>query len=258
MPGIGGAAKQLGHGRDSLHQAVLAAVLARTPLALAQGLDMLGDLDLGGLVVAAHMFGQHQRTVHNAHPLCAGQHAQAALHMGVGDGVVVQIKAHIGRLARVHLHALLQRVGIIWQGHQAGPLFVQGGLDADLRVFGPSPVRGGPLAPGARLGVELVYIAKLAGSKEVLPDVAYRALHAPLLVATCHGHRTRLKAVVGGKGQVLRVKANGVAHALEHGAFEVVAQDHAGHTTKGLKGQHMAAQKAVHAGVEEEVQEDAP
>ena len=44
--------------------------------------------------------------------------------------------------------------------------------------------------------------------------------------------------------------------ALEHGALEVVVEQHAGHTAEGREGLDVAAQEAVHASVEEEAQED--
>ena len=124
------------------------------------------------------------------------------------------------------------------------------------RPFSFSNRRPGDPSPG--LGVEVIHIGEGAGGKEVLADVANRSLHAPLLVAARHGHGTRLKAVVAGKGQILGVEANGVAYTLQHGALEVVAQDDAWHTTPGFKGQEVAAKKAVHARGQTEVQEDAP
>ena len=65
----------------------------------------------------------------------------------------------------------------------------------------------------------------------------------------------------GSEGQQVGVEADGRAagliHALEHGALEVVVQQHAGHAAEGSEGQHMAQQEAVHAGVQAEAQEDA-
>ena len=78
----------------------------------------------------------------------------------------------------------------------------------------------------------------------------------PFSLPRADGHRARLEAVVGGQGQQRRVEADRVALALEHGALEVVVQQHPGHAAEGGEGRDMAAQEAVHAGVEEEAQED--
>ena len=48
-----------------------------------------------------------------------------------------------------------------------------------------------------------------------------------------------------------------MVHALEHGTLQVVVQQHPGYATEGGEGQHMAAQEAVHTGVQAEAQEDA-
>ena len=53
------------------------------------------------------------------------------------------------------------------------------------------------------------------------------------------------------------MEADGVANALEHGALQVVVQQHPGHAAEGSKCQHVATQEAVHAGVQAEAQEDA-
>lgn len=61
-----------------------------------------------------------------------------------------------------------------------------------------------------------------------------------------------------GKCQVLRVEAYGWTYALQDSAFKVITQDDPGHAAPGLKRQDMTEQEAVHAGVQREVQEDAP
>ena len=61
---------------------------------------------------------------------------------------------------------------------------------------------------------------------------------------------------MAGQGQQRRVEADGVAHAFDHGALEVVVQQYPRHAAEGDEGQGVAAQEAVHAGVQEEAQED--
>jgi len=60
---------------------------------------------------------------------------------------------------------------------------------------------------------------------------------------------------VAGQGQQHRVEADRITLALEHGALEVVVQQHPGQAQCG-EGLDVAAQEAVHAGIEEEAQED--
>ena len=63
---------------------------------------------------------------------------------------------------------------------------------------------------------------------------------------------------MGCKGQVLRIEPDGIAHALQHGALEVVRKNDPGNTAPGLKCQNVATQEAVHLGVQAEVQKNAP
>ena len=62
--------------------------------------DMGGVLDLRAAVLAAPMAGEDRRRRRAMRTsLGIGQHRQGAPHMGVRDGVVVQVEADIGRLA---------------------------------------------------------------------------------------------------------------------------------------------------------------
>src|SRR6185369_13473270 len=54
-------------------------------------------------------------------------------------------------------------------------------------------------------------------------------LDAALLVAPRYGHRPWLEAVVHGECEQQRVEANRMAHALEHGALEIVVEDDVRH-----------------------------
>ena len=112
--------------------------------------------------------------------------------------------------------------------------------------------------PQIGLGVEVAQIGEGARWPEVLAHVANGTLHAALLVTPGHGHRARLEVVVAGKRQQLGREADGIALALQYGTLEVVVQQHPGQTTPALKGLAVGAQKALHARVQREAQEDAP
>jgi hypothetical protein len=61
-----------------------------------------------------------------------------------------------------------------------------------------------------------------------------------------------------GEEQELGVEDNRVAHALEHDAFKVVVQEGSGQPAKCDERLDMAAQEAVHLGVEAKAQEHSP
>ena len=54
------------------------------------------------------------------------------------------------------------------------------------------------------------------------------------------------------------MKADGVALAFEHGAFQIIVQQHPRQPAPGLEGRLMAAQKAGHAGIGKEAQQNLP
>ena len=87
---------------------------------------MVRNLDLYALVIAAEMLGQDSGAIEHAHPVCIGQHRDSASDMGVGNGIVIEVKPDVGRLGNLHLDTRIHRVGIHGQGHQAGRLSFKG------------------------------------------------------------------------------------------------------------------------------------
>ena len=85
--------------RYRLCEVVGTAVAACGVLVLDQGLDVAGVLDLRPLVVAAAMTSEHLRAIDDAHLVRIGQHREQALHLGVRDGIIVEVEAHIRGLA---------------------------------------------------------------------------------------------------------------------------------------------------------------
>src|SRR6202162_2746638 len=96
-----------------MREAVGAAVLAGGMFLLDQGLDMGGVLDLGALVVTASMTGEDVLAIDNAYLMGIGEHGERAPHVGVGDGIIIQIETDIWRLAGGDGHPLEQWVGVI-------------------------------------------------------------------------------------------------------------------------------------------------
>ncbi len=83
-----------------------------------QGRDVFGPLDLLPPIEAAGMRGDHRLTIENADVIQTGGHGERAGHAGVRDRVVVEVEAHIRRLAGRHGLDLVGRKGIAGQGQQ--------------------------------------------------------------------------------------------------------------------------------------------
>ena len=130
--------------------------------------------------------------IDDAHLVRIGQHREQAPHLGVRDGIVVEVEADIGGLAGLHRHALDERIGVVRQRQQPGRLLGEGLADADGVLSGAAAIRRDAAAPVLGLGIEVVEIVDGAGREEVVAHIADGALDAALLVAARHRHRTRL------------------------------------------------------------------
>jgi hypothetical protein len=53
------------------------------------------------------------RAIDDAHLVRIGQHREQALHLGVRDGIIIEVEAHIRGLAGLHRHALDERIGVV-------------------------------------------------------------------------------------------------------------------------------------------------
>ena len=95
---LGGADQQGLACGSRLRQPISGAVLASGALFSDEILDMGGVFDLCALVVTALMPGKNLLAIGDADLMWIGKHRQRALHMGVRDGIVVQIEPDIRRL----------------------------------------------------------------------------------------------------------------------------------------------------------------
>ena len=144
-------------------------------------LDVAGLLDLRAAVVAAPVRGDDGAAIEDAYSLDGGEYLEGAAHVGVRDGVVVQVEAYVGGLVGVHDDPLGSRERLIGQGEQMRPL----GLEA-LAHRAAAILRAGPLgrlagAPGERLGVQILQIGEASRGEEAFPNKADGALDAPLI-----------------------------------------------------------------------------
>ena len=170
------------------------------------------------------------------------------------DRVVVEIEAHVRRLAGRHRLDLVGREGISRQRQQALSLLGECLTDRQRFVLRAAALAGATEHPRIGLRIEVIQIVERAAGEEGIADIADRPLHAPLLVAPRHGHRAGIVMVVAGQSQQRRMEANDVAAAFKHGALEIVVERDTRATTPGGDGADMAAQEILHVGAEVEAQ----
>ena len=91
--------QQLTACRHRLHQMTGAAMRGGLMLMRDQGRDVLGDFDLLPAVITAPMGGDHGLAIEDAYLIQAGDDAERARHAGMRDRIVIQVEAHVGRLA---------------------------------------------------------------------------------------------------------------------------------------------------------------
>jgi hypothetical protein len=112
--------------------------------------------------------------------------------MGVRDRIVVQVEAHVGRLADLHGEEQLTRVWILRQREQAGLFAPEGLAHGDRGFFAAGPLGSGTRALVCSLRIEIVEVRESASGKEALTYEADCPFNSALLVAPCDGHRTGL------------------------------------------------------------------
>jgi len=154
----------------------------------------------------------------------AARFLAAFAYLGVGHGVIVQVKAHIGRLAHMGHQAFFDNKWIGGQGQQPGLLLDKRLAHRQRPVLRTQTLVSLAHTPQIGLGVEVGQIGEGACWPEVLAHVTDGALHATLLVASGHGHRAWLEVVVACKRQQLWREADGIALALQHRTLEIVIE----------------------------------
>ena len=188
-------------------------------------LDVAGLLDLRAAIVAPRVRGDDRAAIENAYGLDGGEHLEGAAHVGVRDGVVVEVKAYVGGLVGVHDHPLGSRERLIGQSEQMRTLGLEALAHRAAAVLRAGPLGRFTLAPGERLGVQILEIGEASRGEEAFPNKADGALDAPLLVAAGNGHGTRLETVMGSECEQRGVEADGLPAALENSAAKVLCVD---------------------------------
>ena len=187
-----------------------------------------------------------------------GQHRQHPPHLRMRHRIVVQVEADIGCLADLDRDAFEQRRGIVRQRQQARRLVGEHVAHRAVRLARTPPVGGQATAPVIGLGIEVIKVGEATRGEERAAHVADRAFDAALLIAAGHRDGARLEAILPGEGEQGRMKADRIAAPFQHRTLEIVVEQHTRGATPGGEGAEVAAQEALHPGVQEEAQEDLP
>jgi hypothetical protein len=98
--------------RHRLHQMIGAAMRGGLMLVRGQGREVFGDFDLLAAVKTAFMRGDRGLAIEDAHLIHTGNDGERARHAGVRDRIVIQIEAHVRRLAGADGLDLVGREGV--------------------------------------------------------------------------------------------------------------------------------------------------
>ena len=248
--------KQLPALRNRPRQPVGPPVQTGLMLLFDQGREMRRLLDALPPVVAAPVCRQHRLAIDDTHPERVGDHRQGLLYVLRRHRIVVQVEAHIGRLADLHRHLFIGRIRMLRQRQKMCRFQGEGFAHAQGRVLGATPVSRLSRTPGLGLRIEVRQIEEGATGEEGFANIANGPFHAPLLIPSRDRHRARLVAIMAGELQQGGIEADRLPLSLEDGALQVVVQQHSRQAPPGAKRPDMAAQEVLHARIEKEAQVD--
>ena len=112
------------------------------------------------------MAGDHLVAVQDADLVQGGHDQERALHLCVGDRVVVAVEPRVRRLADAHLKVLVGGKGPVRQGQQMIALSSERLCHRARSVLGTASRVGDLPGPGQRLGVEVGDIGECPGLEE--------------------------------------------------------------------------------------------
>src|SRR5260370_11566365 len=157
---------------------VEAAMVTGFAFACDEGVDVRGNFDLRAAVVTALMGGEQIGAVENAYLPRIGPYSERAPHVRMRDRVVVQVEAHIRRLADLYGQLQFARVRILRQREQAGLFAGEGFAHTDRRFFPARSIGRRSGAPECGLGIHIVEVNEFTRGKEALaykPDCPFDA-----------------------------------------------------------------------------------
>src|ERR1035437_3681978 len=215
-----------------------------------------GAFNLLLAVIATRMGRDHGLSIENAHLIRRGGHGQRPRYAGMRNRVVIEVKAHIGGLARRDGFDLIAREGIAGQFKEAGSFLSKRLTDGERFVLRATPFSGMCHHPGIRLSIEVSKISEAAAGKEGVTDIADGAFDTPLLISPGHRDWTGLETIMTGQGQEGRVETDDGALPLKYRTLEVVIKGDPRYPIPGIQGGDLAAPEILHVGAEVETQED--
>ncbi len=227
--------------RDGEAQAIARARRIRLPGGGEQAVQMRGILDRGAGVVAAPVPGDRVGPLHDSHGGGAGQQRQRPADVRVGNRVAVAIEPDVRQFAG---HDRPHEIRLEGMGRQRQePRLL---LREDLRhrlvaLLGMRTLMGDVVSPALKLRVEIVDIAKGAGGKERVAEVADLPLDFAFLIAAGGRAGPDREMVMPGEFEQPRVEADRGPLAFEHGTFQVVVHQGPRGSAEDLEGFDMAA-----------------
>jgi hypothetical protein len=99
-------------------------------------------------------------------------------------------------------------------------------------------------------------IGEPTGGEEPVAHVTYGPLDAAFFVAARHRHRAGVVTVVSSEAEQGRMEADRIAASFQNRTFQIVVEQDTRDALPRLKGRDVSAQEVLHAGIEEEAQED--
>ena len=109
-----------------------------------------------------------------------GCHSEGLAHEGVGYGVIIEIEAHVGRLADFYMGYLVGWERLLGQRQQLGLLLGESVADSLGALFGQGSVASNTDHPHRSLLIQVIDISECSTSKEAIADESDRPLDASL------------------------------------------------------------------------------
>ena len=119
---------------------------------------------------------------------------------------------------------------------------------------GPAPLMRDLIAPQPGLAIAFGQRGEGAAGPERIAHIADGAFHAPFLIARAHLARPWREVIVRAQLDQAGMEQNLIAAPFQHGALEIVVENHARLAGPGFKRMHVAAQEVLHRLIEEELQ----
>src|SRR5688572_24312202 len=115
-------------------------MLASAALLLGQALDVLRNLELLAAIPTASVDCDEAVFVHDTHLVETGKHDGGAAGPIMGNGVVVEVEANVGRLSDLHLESLMRGKWLCGEREQDAVLVLERLSHRTRSVLDPRPV----------------------------------------------------------------------------------------------------------------------